>query len=550
MPVARPSMFPLFLPFTSLAAALLLSACGGGSSSSSIPTIEVSGSVFAAAVNGASVNVTDLAGNQLAGPASTNASGRFTLSLPQANLDDVLVFTASGGTFTDEASAENTNNTSMKGIVAAASLAQDGSVDLNISPESTLIHRLVDQYGLPLNEAHARFEQAFGYAFDPHILPVDASVFNSTATDAQRLAGLRAAAFSQLTQDLGLAPGEQFALLSLLADDLADGELDGLSENEPLTIANVSLDAGIQTRFAEALIGFKASARHNSGLSDDQLGQLPFTRVAVTDSYEVTYLPHAMAASAGQEQQGKSSFTLRITDLNDQAQSGLAPTLSAIMYMQSHQHSTPSISITEDPEQAGYYLVTVYYLMPSLMMNGTSMGYWKLVVDIAGEQATFFPRVGMAMGSDTVRANLKGQDDLAPNMMGSEESRPYYLFRHAINHVQDSTNFKVFIATRENMMRFPFLETGLTLNAGLAQELSINDIRVRMSSDEQSWAAAVYEQNGLWSADLTGLTPGETASIYVELTVNAEQKTDDGTAPDGTADNAMFTVTVPSPNLM
>jgi hypothetical protein len=156
----------------------------------------------------------------------------------------------------------------------------------------------------------------------------------------------------------------------------------------------------------------------------------------------------------------------------------------------------------------------------------------------------------MAMGSDTVRANLKGQADLAPNMMGMSEPRPYYLFKHSLSQTGDTTRFKVFIATRETMMHFPPLENGLILNAGTAQELTVNSIMVRMSTDEQSWVAAAYEQNGVWSADLDGLTSNESANIYVELTVNDEQKTDDGNLPDGVADNAIFNLTIPDSSMM
>jgi hypothetical protein len=550
MPAIRKSAFALSCQLSAIASALLLSACGGGSSSSSVATTEVSGSVFAAPVEGASVSVTDLAGNILAGPVISQADGHFTIAVPTSHLDNDLLFIARGGRFVDEATGMNTAHSLMKSRIAAASLAEDGSIGLTISPESTLIARLTDTYDVDFIEAQTRFEQAFGYHFDPHLLPVDATELNETASNEQRLAGLRAAAFSQLTQNLGLNPADQFDLLSLLADDLADGKLDGVSDTDTLSLNGMTLNAGIQTHFAQAFVAFKEGPRHASGLLDDQLGQLPFNRVAVTDSYIISYIPGQMSAMSGQEPQGKSSFRLQVTDLNGQEQTGLALSLSSMMYMQSHQHSTPAISVTEDPEQPGTYLATVYYLMPSVMMNGNSMGYWMLTVDIAGEQAQFFPQVGMAMGSDTVRANLKGQEDKAPNMMGMAESRPYYLFKHSLSQSGEATNFKVFIATRENMMHFPLLENGLILNAGTAQELIINSISVRMSTDEQNWVAAVYEQNGVWSADLGGLASNDSADIYVELTVNGEHKTDDGNPPDGIADNAIFSVTLPASDMM
>jgi hypothetical protein len=53
------------------------------------------------------------------------------------------------------------------------------------------------------------------------------------------------------------------------------------------------------------------------------------------------------------------------------------------------------------------------------------MGFWELKVLVGGmmgEPATFYPPVGMAMGSATVRATLKGQAaDILTSMTGTEK---------------------------------------------------------------------------------------------------------------------------------
>ena len=75
-------------------ASSFLVGCGGGSSSGTAAstTTNVSGSAFASYVSGAQVEVQDVNGNRIAGPVSTNASGRFTVPVPNANLAGKLVF--------------------------------------------------------------------------------------------------------------------------------------------------------------------------------------------------------------------------------------------------------------------------------------------------------------------------------------------------------------------------------------------------------------------------------------------------------------------------
>lgn len=534
------------LPFklSALASIFLLSACGGSSSSNPESTsTDISGVAFAAAVNGASVIVTDMAGNQIAGPVNSNASGTFTLSIPKSNLSENLVFIATGGTYTDEATGTATANTGLKGIIAASSFAEDGSVSLNLSPESTLIHQLVDQQSLTLTEAHERFENAFGYAFNPHVIPVDATVENADASNEQRLAGLRAAAFSQLTKDLGFASNKQFELLDVLAMDIADGDFNGKQNDSNLGLDGVMLDAAIQGRFSQAMINFRESPdKDKTGLNNASIGHIPFAKTAISDSYIVTFVPGDMDIM-----EGKSRFSFTVTDHQGVAVTGLTPSLSPLMNMAMHKHTTPFTAVSEDSEEPGLYHGTLYFLMASSMANGNSMGFWKLAISLDEEQVTFYPKVMMSMG-DSVRANLKSQIDCSSGMMGADEKCSYILFKDSLQSTDNGYSFSVFIAAKQNMMNFPALENTLVVDA---DSLEVTSINVEMSTDENTWVTAISEGDGIWSSnELTGLSQGEQASIYIRLTVNGQQATDNGSSVDGSADNAMFNVTPPSSNMM
>jgi len=82
--------------------------------------------------------------------------------------------------------------------------------------------------------AFSSYSSSFGYKPDFTIKPAFANV-SSAVTTPQRLAGFRAAAFSQLTNDIkdpttnaGIGgAAKQFELLQAIADDLSDGTLDG-----------------------------------------------------------------------------------------------------------------------------------------------------------------------------------------------------------------------------------------------------------------------------------------------------------------------------------
>ena len=515
----------------------LLTACGGGGSSTD--TASITGTVVAAPVSGANLVITDRNGNVLAGPVTTAADGQYSIDIENASLSGDMIFQATGGTYTDEASAATTSAGMLSAYVPGGTLTSGSAVHL--TPASTMLHAMVITHAMTYATAQTAFAAAFGFNADPSIAPADATNPATGATQAQLLAGLRAAAFSQLTRELGLTAGEQFDLLNALAQDIAHGDFNGEDMSGPIMVGAITLPADIQNRFTQALVSFHGSANDQTGLSNSQLGTLMLARFALSNTYQLEYMPGMMDAM-----QGKTMFMLRITRRDTGVPvTGLMLSLMPMMHMDAHMHSTP-VDGCNETATAGTYSCTLYYLMASSMMNNISMGYWELTVMAGmGESATFYPSVMMAMG-DTARATLKGQSDMIAGMMMPEQ-RSYYLFKDGLSGTTGNHTFNLFMAAKESMMSYPVVSMNTVLNSGdMTYELTVNSMTVEVSTNQTDWVMASDNGNGHWSASgISGLNDGTAGTLYVRMNINGEQKTTDGMTPagDGSNDYAMFTVT-------
>jgi hypothetical protein len=543
--MGRVKSFSVFL-FV-IAALTSFTGCGGGGggsdSSEPVATTNITGSVFSAPVAGAEVSVVDAGGNTIAGPVATAADGTFNINIPTASLSSDLRIESSGGTFADEATGASSTAGTLAAYVPSGSLS--AGVVVNIDPSSTIIYHLVTKYGKTLADAKTIFATAFRYTPDTSVAPKNAP--SSGNDKSQSLAGLRAITFSQLTKDLGLAPETQFDLLAALAQDLADGALDGRNGAAQVSIgAGTNMPEDIQNRFESSLRGLMSNTTVNlTGLTADQIGSLPFSKVALTDTYRVQYIPGAMPAA-----EGKTTFTVKITKRSDgSAATGLSVTLMPKMNMAGHSHSTPVDTVVEDSGNPGTYKCTVYYLMASTMASGMSMGYWELKVMIgpgmSGETACFCPQVGMAMGS-TPSVRLRGVNDLIPSMTGTTgTSRTYLLFNDGLNNMGGTYTLNLFIAVPDDamMMSFPAVSVGTQLHDQNGAVWTVTAMTVEASTDGANWVVATDKGSGHWSvAGLTGLSSGVGGSVYVRVTVNGEQKTTDGLPVTGTNGHATFTV--------
>ena len=509
-----------------LGSVLALGGCGGSSDDNDLTSdsASIEGSIFAASVVGAQVTALDVNGNVIAGPVTTDSSGGYRISITNVNLAGDLQFVSSGGTFTDEASGLATDAAEMSVYVAGGTLSSGDEV--HATPGSTILHQLVMLHGLTLGAAQEAFANAFSFTPDFSVAPTDATAPGAAASDEERLAGLRAAVMSQLALDLGFTAQQQFALMQALAEDLADGSLDGQGNNGNVMIpGNLgALAADIGNRYALAIENFR-NGNDNSGLNPTQIGTMPFARIAHSATYRFEYVAGAMAAM-----EGKTQFKLRVRNLaDDSVASGLNLSLMPKMNMAMHTHSTPMPGNACTEEGAtGDYNCTVYYLMSS-EMAGISMGYWMLNV-MAGmnESVTFYPGVMMGMNGNG-RHQLKGVNDLLADMNGGLSARPYFLFKDEVTSTMSGHDVSLFVATRESMMSFPALTTGMTLNSGTTSQLDVTSVEVELSTDKLNWSSAVDNGNGYYGVTgLSGLSNGVAGHVYMKLSVNGELKTTNG----------------------
>ena len=475
-----------------------------------------------------------MSGNTIAGPVTTSADGTYSIDIPDAALTGDLIVKSNGGIFDDEATGASGVGTAagaLSAFVAGGSLAADSSV--HVTPGTTIHADLVTDYGKTATDANKAFFTAFAYNPDFTVQPVDVTEPAAlTASDLSRFFGFRALVFSQLAQDLGLTAAQQFELFAALSQDLSDGTLNGVDANGPVAIGSggIALPADILSQYITTAASFTE---------------------ATTASYTIEYAP------SGNTTHGKDTFTLTVTDSNGAPVTGLVASGSLsvmpMMHMNGYRHSTPMGGITEE-STPGEYEATIYYLMPSRMMDGTTMGTWDLKAMVGEESAHFYPNVEMAMMTNTVRVQLKGGiDDTIIDMSGLEVARTYNLFRDRLVTADGDNNdeFDVFIAPIETMESFPALIDGMTLMSGMGGEPYLVDgITVEASVDGGGFVPAVDNGNGTWS--FTGLTLNSGTSmepvtnmICVRLTVSGETKTTVD-AEGNAVDCGTFMVTLPS----
>lgn len=554
LPVPRRSERPRQLrrPISALlmaCAGMLLAACGGGSGGGpGGGTATINGSVFASHVTGSSVTVKDADGFVVADNVATAADGAFSIVVPAGATSGALRLEAVGGTFTDEATGASTVAGRLAAYVEAGALGTGAAVHL--TPASTILHDLRVS-GRTRPQADDLMTTAFGFTDNSAISPKNDNTVAGADNVARRLAALRAVAFSQMTKDLGLPADNQFDLVKAIAQDLSDNVLNGRDGANVVLVAGSPLAEDIQNRFECAFDKvFDNASMNHTGLTADKVGTLPFSKMALTNSYRVEYIPGMMPAV-----QGKTQFKVKVTSLSDNtAVTGLAASgslnLFPWMHMATKSHSSPFDAAAVDNGD-GTYTCTVYYLM-STAMGGNSMGYWRLGVDIgapgAAETATFFPTVGMAMGTDTVRAQLKGQQDNIVAGLASEQ-RTYTLFKDG-EMTYDNTSathaLNVFVSAKESMTSFPAVGVGTVLHDTSGAAWTVDAMSVDASTDNVVWLRGTNSAGGHWSvAGLTGLSRGAAGKVSVRVIVNGEQKTTNGGAPAGTNAYAAFDVTAP-----
>jgi hypothetical protein len=529
-----------------LSLSLITSGCGGGSSSSpSTTTTPVSGVVMAGPASGASVSVKTASGTIVAGPVTTDTNGNFTVAVPTSTLSSDLVFEASGGTFTDEATTNAgvaLGSASLTAYVAGGTLASGSNVTLD--PSSTIVQKLVAG-GKTRSAAFSAFSSAFGYKPDCTIKPAFANV-SSAATTPQRLAGFRAAIFSQLTNDIkdsantGIGgPAKQFELLQAIADDLSDGVLDGMKNGTPVkTASGFTIPQDILNQYDNSFINFLGNAAINkSKLTPDQVNAPPPNSLSLTTSYKVQYLP-----APGGDVVGKDTFTLKISRLSDgSAATGLASSivLNPVMVMMSMSGGTTWPNAVVETSTPGTYTGTVYYY--GMATAGADM-YWKLNVAIGAETAVFYPYLAALPTGNTISVKFSNSNDKTTGTT----MRTYWVWRDSLSPGNGGLyNFTVFVSSTDGVNSLPVYAG----QSWFTPPLAISTVTLLASTDGTTWVplTPAGSNTGRYTANGLELMQGMSMPVYVKLNINGNVYTTNGSAYDngtGISSNAVQTINV------
>jgi hypothetical protein len=403
--------------------------------------------------------------------------------------------------------------------------------NVSIDPSTTIIQRLIAG-GKTRVQAETDFEGAFGYKPDHTVKPAFATI-STAATTPQRLLGFRAAVFSRLTQDLGLAPAQQFDLIKALVEDLSDGKLDGKKGSTLLTsvellalgipgITNYPED--IANQYATALTNFQSSTLNRSKLKTSQISAPPFGKVSLTPSYRVEYLP-----PAGGEFVSKDTFQFKITKRNDDTPAtGLASSivLKPDMVMGMVMGTTwPNSAVETTP---GIYTATVYYSMETM---GLDM-YWKLNIKIGTETAIFYPAIAPFDMMDTVSAKFSNGTD----MTSATAKRTYRVWRDTLTSgTGGGYDLTLFVSSTDSMNTLPVFagQSWTTLT------FSLSTVSVQASTDGATWyPLTAIGITGRYTVSGIGLTRGIAGKVYVRLGINGNIYTSNGLAYDNGTSSA------------
>lgn len=265
-----------------------------------------------------------------------------------------------------------------------------------------------------------------------------------------------------------------------------------------------------------------------------------------SDAYSGTY---SFNLTLGEVNKGVANVLVTVTDNDGNALPDESVTVTPNMKMadlpdgsEGMEHGTPFSANSGALNEDGQFNTTAYFLMPSAM-GDTPMGDWSIEVAFEGESKTFDINVDMA--TSDVKKLIDEEDQIPKMAMDTDmanmemENRWYYLFERARMTMDDMNSFEVFIAAREDMLTYPAVAIGKTLNEGvMGAALTITNVSVEMCNtindcapQSINWvsAAAVADQPGVYKAIGLGLVGDDSDEVEVRLTVNDSLKTSNGT---------------------
>ena len=147
----------------------LLPACGGGGSSDNATTFTVEGRVLNGVLVGSTVDVFGTSGGSVLGTATTDANGRYAAQVSRA------------GPYRLRATGGKLNGVDYAGTLESSCSAASGCF---VTPYTTVLLRLVDDYGFNMGDGAALLANSLGFDGDPFAGTVPVEDFDLAAARA------------------------------------------------------------------------------------------------------------------------------------------------------------------------------------------------------------------------------------------------------------------------------------------------------------------------------------------------------------------------------
>ena len=265
----------------------LLVGCGGSSTTSN--TSNISGAVLKGPFDQSTITLYDAEGKEIT--STTSTEGEFKLTKFDLTSDYYTVVTT-GGSYEDEQTKQTVSMSGTEGLKTLLTKAELSAMITNseyiaMTPETTIFAELVKERldaGDDLVTATTKAETLVQDLLIKSSSPVSSlqssdkllkkgNLVKAGASSATiALAKNRAISFSNLMQDLGLAPDKVFDIITKIKDDIKDGTEDGIDLDDDGTVDVKASEATSNAR--DALFTQTTNRLMSGDLSDAEREQL------------------------------------------------------------------------------------------------------------------------------------------------------------------------------------------------------------------------------------------------------------------------------------
>ncbi len=307
---------------------------GGGGGTTTPPTgVSISGSVTKGAIGNAEINIYSLnsdgsRGSRVAGPFTSDSTGRWSGRVPSSAVGPFEVV-ATGGSYTDEATGSVVSLAIGEELSSMVQNNPGTPISAAVTPYSHALTRsamhMVQSGGVALGDAVGQVisNATNTFGFDPTTtVPPDPNNVPANASDAERRYAALLGGISRLGDDAitnhATTAASRLELALALAQDMADGVLDGLGiDGNPITLfsstgGNINLPALDNGGLGALITQTNSFIASVTNLTGTDVGTLPGDLVTPPPAGIVLVTPVNGATLAQATEQGAVNLTLSV----------------------------------------------------------------------------------------------------------------------------------------------------------------------------------------------------------------------------------------------